>query len=147
MSVLRMLKKGLLSCAVDPPCSALCNRMVLPTSGCWVLVPCLFCQKSFLNAPWHLSEPLTRNSSDSMPTLCVIPQALLSCRALKIWPFPSQRGFFSPFAEGAIRAGQGAEWADDTTLPWCFLRCEQLVLRAGVKNRVKTCFLLPSLSI
>lgn len=73
MSVLRMLKRGVLSCAVDPPRIALCNWMVLPTSDCWVLVPCLFCQKSFLNAPWHPSEALTRNSSGSMPTLCVIP--------------------------------------------------------------------------
>lgn len=60
---------------------------------------------------------------------------------------PISKRIFSPVAEGTIRAGQGAEWAADTTLPWCFLCCEQLVLRAGVKYRVKTSFVLPSLSV
>lgn len=65
--------KGSVKLCCGFPRIALCNWMVLPTSGCWVLVPCLFCQKSFLNAPWHPSEALTRNSSGSIPTLCVIP--------------------------------------------------------------------------
>lgn len=47
MSVMRMLKNGVLNCTMDPTHTALRNRTVLPSCGCWVLVLYLNAQKNF----------------------------------------------------------------------------------------------------
>lgn len=124
MSVMRMLKNGALNCAVDPPALLCVTGQSYPVvaAGFWSCFSVL--RRIFLASQQRCGWDLLRQHVHS---LCVSSHAaLLSCRALKIWPFRSKRhDFKSLVAEATIKAGEGAKLASNTELPRCFSCCDQ----------------------